>query len=414
MKANPVRRCKILFPIVLLAGDVFGYFRYVAIEAGVINPYGIVIDYRVLFALSAISILPLALFYKRTANILFLLVKLVFMLFIITLTNDDIVITVVVSSAFLFATGFYLRLPYNLVLAVFSGAAVLLFQRSIWFDKGVTPTIRPDELTMLGFLFLIIVLLDYIIALVIRSLETQDGKIENQKDTIIRLIETNVGAQRFALTKKGEYEDAERLRITRDIHDTIGYVMTNNIMLLRACTYYVPKRLTKAQSFLKNALENAEKGLDETRGILKKLHDINTGTSGAEEIIKIITLFRESTGINVKHSFGNTMGTWDKDINAAFYRIIQEGLVNSVKHGKATEISIGFWQTREEITLTISDNGTVKQEEEAKRGIGLRGMEERLSPLRGSLDARSYPHGFSLHITVPLIPVDSGVAREDD
>jgi signal transduction histidine kinase len=414
MKANPVRRCKILFPIVLLMGDVFGYIRYGAIEAGVINPYGIVIGYRVLFALSAISILPLALFYKRTANILFLLIKLVFLLFLITLTNNDIVITLVMSAAFLFAAGFYLRLPYNLIFSIFSGAAVLLFQRSIRFDKGVTPTVSPDELIMLGFLFMIILLFNYIIAMVIQSLEMQNEKIEAQNETIIRLIETNVGAQRFALTKKGEYEDAERLRITRDIHDTIGYVMTNNIMLLRACGYYVPRRLKKAQSFLASALENAESGLDETRRILKRLHDIDTGASGAAEIIKIVTLFAESTGMDVKCSFGNTMGTWNKELNHAFYRIIQEGMVNSVKHGKATEISIGFWQTRDEITLAISDNGGTKEDEESKRGIGLRGMEERLSPFGGSLDARSYPHGFSLHIAVPLASAASGVNRENN
>jgi signal transduction histidine kinase len=395
-------------------GDVFGYIRYGAIEAGVINPYGIVIGYRVLFALSAISILPLALFYKRTANILFLLIKLVFLLFLITLTNNDIVITLVMSAAFLFAAGFYLRLPYNLIFSIFSGAAVLLFQRSIRFDKGVTPTVSPDELIMLGFLFMIILLFNYIIAMVIQSLEMQNEKIEAQNETIIRLIETNVGAQRFALTKKGEYEDAERLRITRDIHDTIGYVMTNNIMLLRACGYYVPRRLKKAQSFLASALENAESGLDETRRILKRLHDIDTGASGAAEIIKIVTLFAESTGMDVKCSFGNTMGTWNKELNHAFYRIIQEGMVNSVKHGKATEISIGFWQTRDEITLAISDNGGTKEDEESKRGIGLRGMEERLSPFGGSLDARSYPHGFSLHIAVPLASAASGVNREND
>ena len=88
--------------------------------------------------------------------------------------------------------------------------------------------------------------------------------------------------------------------------------------------------------------------------------------------------------------------------------------MNSVKHGKATEISIGFWQDKDIISLTISDNGKASEEEESRRGIGLHGMEERLAPFGGKLDARRYPHGFSLHISVPLASANTGVTHEDN
>jgi signal transduction histidine kinase len=407
LKANLDLRCKIIFPFVLLTGDLFGYVRYLSIKGGVIDPYGSAVDYRGLLALSALLILPLTAYYKRLVNVLFLLVKLVVLLFIITLTNDDLTITVILSTAYLLAAGFYARPPYNIVLAIFAGTSILLFQRSIRIDDFATPTIRPDELLMLGFLFAVIVILDWVISDVIRAHGAQGERIESQREAIIRLIETNVGTQRFALTKKGEYEDAERLRITRDIHDTIGYVMTNNIMLLRACTYCVPERLKKARAFLDDALKNAETGLGETRSILKKLHDIDGRASGAGEIMKIVRLFQESTGIEVKCSFGNTTGTWGKGLNYAFYRIIQEGLVNSVKHGKATEVSVGFWHTGEELLLTISDNGRGSQEDQTKMGIGLAGMRERLERFGGTLDARGFPHGFSLHIAVPAASADA-------
>ena len=402
MKETPDLRYRFIFSFILLTGDTCGYIQYCAIKATTMDPYGSVVDYRTLLAISVICIVPLTIFYKRHINILFLLIRLVILLLILTLVNDNLTITIILSTAFLFSAGFYLRLPYNLIMVAIAGVSILLFQRSIWIDGQPTPTIRPGEQMMLGFLFVMILIMDYVISYIIQSQESLKTLLADQKATIIKLIETNVGIQKFALNKKEEYEDAERMRITRDIHDTIGYVMTNNIMLLRACKYYVPERLKKVHSFLDDALENAQKGLNETRSILKLLHDMNDRGNGAAEIIQIIKLFQEATGIKVAYSFGNTMGTWGKNLDYVFYRVIQEGLVNSVKHGNATEISVGFWQTDADVLLTIADNGKGSKESQTMIGIGLRGMQERLAAFGGTVDSHSYSHGFSLHVAVPI------------
>ena len=402
-----VRLCRILFPGVLLAAYLFSYIQYQSIKDGLIDPYNSVVDIRVLLLLSVANIVFLVRFYKRTLNFLFLTIQLILLLFMISLANSNLEMTVILSSAHMFASGYYLKKPANLIFAFFAGISILGFQQSVWIDNVQAPTVNVQGLLMLGFLFILIIVLDFILSSIIESQENLHDLIRNQQNTIVNLVETNVGIQKYALTKKEEFENEERLRITRDIHDTVGYVLTNNITLLRACTYYVPKRMKKAHTFLEDALKNAHTGLNETRGILKKLHTMDK-TNGAAEIVKIVRLFKESTGIDVKYNLGNTQGTWKRELDLVFYRIIQEGLVNSLKHGKATRISISFWQTDADIVLNVSDNGKGIQNGGMKEGIGLRGMQERLSRFNGTLDAQSYPHGFHLTARVPLSSI-----RED-
>ena len=86
--------------------------------------------------------------------------------------------------------------------------------------------------------------------------------------------------------------------------------------------------------------------------------------------------------------------------------------MNSVKHGKATRISISFWQTENELLLSISDNGRELQNGEIKKGIGLQGMEERLSRFNGKLEAHSYSLGFTLNISVPLKSIEKEEINE--
>jgi signal transduction histidine kinase len=248
IRMNYARQCKIMFPGILAVGYAFGFLQFQVIRNALVDPYGSVIDFRILLLLSVINIAFLTLFSKRALNLLFLTIQLILLLFMITLINGDVTLTVILSSAFLFSAGNYLKKPANLIFFICAGAAILLFQRPIRVGNIQTPPMDTRALMMLGFLFGIILLLDYVMSSIVESYEAMDELLKNQKDTILNLVETNVGIQRYALTKKEEFEDAELLRITRDIHDTVVYVLTNNMTLLRACSYYVPKRLKKPMS----------------------------------------------------------------------------------------------------------------------------------------------------------------------
>ena len=79
--------------------------------------------------------------------------------------------------------------------------------------------------------------------------------------------------------------------------------------------------------------------------------------------------------------------------------MIQEGLLNAFTHGEADYIRIHFWKNDHQIQVSLFDNG--KGSQDITKGIGLRGMEERINRLGGTLTLRNDPMGFEIIACIP-------------
>ncbi|MGQ9873576.1 sensor histidine kinase, partial [Leptodesmis sp.] len=85
------------------------------------------------------------------------------------------------------------------------------------------------------------------------------------------------------------------------------------------------------------------------------------------------------------------------------YRIIQEGLNNICKYAQATEVNLQLSTTPTSLGLIIEDNGRGFDLEHAVTGFGLRGMQQRVSLLRGRFQVETKPGaGCRLRIVMPL------------
>ena len=93
-----------------------------------------------------------------------------------------------------------------------------------------------------------------------------------------------------------------------------------------------------------------------------------------------------------------------QDEEEAIYRIVQESMTNSVRHGHATEIYITFARDEDTLIIIIEDNGTGCAE--IKEGFGLHHMKERVRLLSGDVHFYSN-HGFEVIVEIPL-------RKEDD
>ena len=84
------------------------------------------------------------------------------------------------------------------------------------------------------------------------------------------------------------------------------------------------------------------------------------------------------------------------------YRIVQEALHNIVKHASAKSAVVTFTWTQGALDLTIADDGKGFRPI-SEKGMGLLGIEERVSRLSGRLEVDSFPgKGTSLHVTLPV------------
>ena len=90
---------------------------------------------------------------------------------------------------------------------------------------------------------------------------------------------------------------------------------------------------------------------------------------------------------------------FDEDEEMAIYRIVQESLTNSIRHGKAKNIDVSIKKGYGSIGLLICDDGVGCENIEA--GFGLRHIRERVNMLKGQVNFSS-DNGFRVEAMIPI------------
>jgi signal transduction histidine kinase len=231
-------------------------------------------------------------------------------------------------------------------------------------------------------------------------------ELTNRLDKAVsQLIDANIGFQKYAATAGEESASQERRRVSRDIHDTAVHSLVNIIMLAESISDKISPDQTAVYDMLQMIIAQGKDAVGDTRQSLRDLRAIEQQPrKGLKQIHRLIKVFSQATGIEVGINYGNLPWEFGNEIDETIYRMIQEGMTNAFRHGKATRIQISLWITTTdlvpELNVSISDNGFGSQE--VKQGIGLQGMEERLRKLGGSIEAKNVPGGFSVSGVIPL------------
>ncbi len=215
------------------------------------------------------------------------------------------------------------------------------------------------------------------------------------------LARANLGYQQFATVLEQKTMLEERKRITREIHDIIGYTLTNNIMMMEAAVEMVRRDPARVSRLITEARRNAEEGLDGIRNALHLLRaQEDPRLAGMDLIARLVSNFHDATGVEVRLEYGNAKESMDRRVEGVLYHIIQEALTNSFRHGRATLVEVLFWLRDDgTLVLNIRDNGGGAAD--IHEGIGVSGMRERLEPLGGALRLSMSPHGFTVTAEVP-------------
>jgi len=228
-----------------------------------------------------------------------------------------------------------------------------------------------------------------------------DQKLNELEMSVDTLMKANLSFQQYADKADEIATQKERERITREIHDSSGYIYTNLIALMEVAISIGKRNFDRMMEILFEVKEHAKEGLRETRMALRRLRKTEERKIyGTKELIKVLRTFEEVTGTKIDLELGNIRWTYGSTIDLTIYRLVQEALTNSIRHGQATRITIYFWQIREVLQISIRDNG--KGAEKIEKGLGLMGMEERLQKLGGTLDISGANEGFHLTVTIPL------------
>lgn len=199
----------------------------------------------------------------------------------------------------------------------------------------------------------------------------------------------------------------ERARIAREMHDSVGHVLTRAILQTGAL-----QKLNKDQALagpLEALAESLDSGMSQTRASLHQLRDRSVDLY--DEILRI-TEKPESAQFEVKLEYELTR-TLPQVYQQTFIATAQEALTNVAKHSNATRVWLSLREFPAFFQLIVRDNGQgggmgkTGQDLGATDGMGLRNMEERCKALGGSFYIRR-DKGFGIYMTLPWPPRTGG------
>ena len=209
-----------------------------------------------------------------------------------------------------------------------------------------------------------------------KELERKDLVLQYQKEQLHAIIIT---------------QEEERKRIAQDLHDDISSKL--NIVSLNSHLLTSPN-LTEAETLeiTDNIINLTTKALDNSRKIahnlLPPVFEKFGLNAGVEELCEE---FESSKSVKVYYKNEIDFDEKDIDRHLHVFRILQELMNNSLRHGKATEIWIAFKIIDEINTCNYEDNGKGfdAQNIENQKGLGMKNIDSRISFLNGTIKINS-------------------------
>lgn len=206
--------------------------------------------------------------------------------------------------------------------------------------------------------------------------------------------------QELATKALFEGEQQERIRIARDLHDSIGQMLSVVKMNLSNLQRQQPENAVTERT-----AQLVDRAIDEVRHISHNLipEELNFGLFNAiEELCDKISASGTLTTLQVPDHIRNY--PFSKQNELSIYRIVQEVLNNMVKHAQASKIEIDVIDKVQSFSIGISDNGqgfdprSIRQ----SKGMGWKNISARVNLLNGKLKIHSEKlSGTQIEITLP-------------
>ena len=224
--------------------------------------------------------------------------------------------------------------------------------------------------------------------------ERIQGLLNELEDANRRLRASAAQAERAAELK-------ERNRLAREIHDTLGHTLTGLVAGLDAVIMTVDSSPDFAKKQLIKLRETAQGGMVEVRRSVNKLRPETVEKLPFRyALAKTCADFAENSGMIITFDVANWPKNLRPDEEDTIYRVVQEGLTNANRHGRAKHVGITIGVVDKNLRIIIADDGTGCDSVPIPGGFGLKHMGERLALLGGTLKYWSNG-GFVIEAVLP-------------
>ena len=256
--------------------------------------------------------------------------------------------------------------------------------------------------SLMNYFFGIGFLLSLIIVFAFIRNQQERRKVRKKQGEIEHLLKEQ---ESIALNNMLEGEEKERNRIGQDLHDRLGSMLSVVKLKFEA--------LNQTSQILENEsapqYQQAMQLLDDACDAVRRVsHNISSKTLQRFGLVAALRDLTDHLETNSLKTNLISQGFEDKELpdkyKVQIYRMIQELVGNVLKHARATELAIQLFWRKDQINISVEDNGKGFDTEQTKDvGLGLEGVKFRVKNLNGEFTLDSQPgQGTSILIDIPV------------
>jgi len=198
-----------------------------------------------------------------------------------------------------------------------------------------------------------------------------------------------------------EAHERERQEIANELHENISQSLSSCKLLLDTA-----KKGSENGEIIEKVLFNIDKAINELRNISYSLSTSALQLIGLPQALTdLITRVTSKEKINIYLDANKfrTVKEYDAKVYLTIYRVVQEQLLNIVRHSAATLVNIILRISRDKIYIEVNDNGNGFDQARVKWGLGLTNILNRVEHYNGKLEIESQPgKGCSLKAYMPF------------
>jgi signal transduction histidine kinase len=300
-----------------------------------------------------------------------------------------------------FAAFFTLGVPFSRLV---SFGYWLLVAMLAWETGNVGPLKNFDSVTII----VIFTLLLIFVQIIARHIDRDQRSRQQMQQLLVELEASHRQLQDYADRVAALAAAAERNRLARDIHDSLGHYLTAISIQLEKALLYRGRNPEEADQAIRDAKQTAQAALRDVRQSVSALR-------GAEDKFSLRLSLTDLVGrmnggpLKIDYQVKGDETDYAGPVLATLYRAAQEGLTNVQKHAQARHVILDVQLGSEEARLSLRDDGTGFDPEmltnpaaAPEHGFGLLGLQERLELVRGQMRIDSDPQrGTELTVVVP-------------
>jgi len=220
----------------------------------------------------------------------------------------------------------------------------------------------------------------------VRGLERRQAEIRALNEQLVRV------------------QEAERMRISGELHDDVLQQITSLTLRLAAVKYQLPPD-SEAKATINVLQQDLLQIGTDVRHVSHELHPALLQESGLPTALSsYCEEFSKIRGLRVSCETDESVKDLSRATALCLYRIAQEALGNVAKHSEAKEVEVRLTRSEDRVWLSVSDDGVGCAPDQVAKsgGLGLINMRERVFQLNGKFVFESAPgHGTTVRVAVP-------------